>query len=523
MHTARGSNTKLVILIIVLVLVIIALGFLCVRYVLNGGGFDFGRNKAPVSSLPTQVAAYDARGRDVTSSVSITEGTARPDDVPEDADVTLLDISWVGKKAANYPFIITVSNDAFPNNDGLSVYHNANGQWELLGTYLIENHSVSFQTNSLSPFAFQVISSNPEPTPTPEPTPEPTPTATPEPTPEPIDYGMYNTVQVGEFVQANAIALNGAYVIAFVDDPNAEAPVADSNGVTFFDVNQDAGPYEAKFLVNYDGTKLITIDGEVIKGADGRYTIANPVVDGMVWTAVTSDTVSGAERFSLVNNDKYLNLDDKNENVILNNDDVKTRWLYGAVVPERGDSFTALSYQMGSDSYFVKEMSMPDEETPNVDGSAAVEQKLSFTVTKESDKAMKLVIFQNTASATTNTNNNANGNGPLTGLFILTGTPSAVEGLDATPIPTEDAPEEDLPVPVTPTPPPGGNTNPTPTPNTNPGQVDPVPGGDSGSESGGESASGTDSSGGNSGGDSGGESGGTTVTPEPVIDDASDT
>ena len=191
MHAARGSNWKLVVLIIVLVLVVAALGFLCVRYFM-GDGLDFdlmsflpSRSTAVVDeTLPTKVAAQDAKGKDISSKVSVTAGTLRPDTVEPDADVTLMDISWAGRGEANYPLIVTVSDNSFPDNDGLSVYHFNGASWDLLGTYLIENHSVSFQADSLSPFAFQVISSQPTPTPEPTATPEPTETPVPTETPE---------------------------------------------------------------------------------------------------------------------------------------------------------------------------------------------------------------------------------------------------------------------------------------------------------------------------------------------------
>ena len=241
----------------------------------------------------------------------------------------------------------------------------------------------------------------------------------------------------------------------------------------------------------------------------------------MVWTAVTSDMVNGAERFSLVNNSKYLNLDEQNENVVLNDDDVKTRWLYGAVVPDKGDSFTSMSYTMGTDTYFVKEMGMLDVETPDGEGNVAVNQEMSFTVTKETGEAMRLVVFQNSSAPGAVSDGNGN-NSTLSGLFILTGTPSAIEGLDATPIPTAEEEEEDLPVPIYTGGNSGGSTTPTPA-NTNPGHEDPV---NTGGNSGSDPASGTDSSGGNSGGNSGGDSGGSQNTPPPAtaapIEDASD-
>lgn len=436
MHAAPGSNWKLVVLILVIILVVAGLGFLAYTYFTGGfGGGAPERALTPAASdLPLQVAAYDSRGRAVSDSVAVTTGTLRPEVADADADLILADIAWVGKKDAHFPLILSVSDSSFTNNDGLSVYHYVNDQWQFLGTYLIEDNSVAFEVSSLSPFAFQVISSKPEPTATPEPTPTPVPTPTPEPTPVPIDYGQYDRVQVGEFPQANAITKGGVYLIAFVDDPNAEEAVTTDGDVTFFNIVEDQGPFPAAFLVNYDGKALSLVEGEVTKGADGRYTITSTIVEGMLWTAVTSDPYYGLERFSLVNNNKYLNLDDANENIVLDDNSGRTRWLYGAVVPASGASFTTMSYQIGEDTYFVQEMALVSAVTG--EGTDAG-KTLRFTASKESDTAKKLVIFQ-LANAQTGAAENGNGDSnTLSGLYILTGTPSAVEGLDATPAPTE--------------------------------------------------------------------------------------
>ena len=461
MHAARGSNWKLVVLILVLVLVVAILGFLCVHFFLNNSTPT--RTVTAGNDLPTQVAVYDARGKDVTDDISVTAGTLRPDSVDGSAEMTLIDVTWAGKKDLNFPVILTVTDSSFPNNDGLAVYHFADGAWQQSGPYLIEDHTVAFQVDSLSPFAFQVISSKPEPT------------ATPEPTPEPIDYGQYDRVQVGEFVQANAIAKDGVYVIAYVDDPDAEAAIAGEGDVTFFDIGQESGPYPADILINYNGTDLKIISGEVTKRADGRYVISTPVVEGMLWTAADSDPYMGHDRYALANNMKYLNLDDAHENVVLNDNALLTRWLYGAVMPEEGDSFTTMSYQISEDTYFIGEMAMVD--TVTGEGTDAG-QTLSFTVTSESDTAKKLVIFQSSiAQANGDSNSNNSDDNTLSGLYILTGTPAAVSGLDATPSPTD-----------------------TPAPNNN---ILPVENTSSGGNSGGS----------NTGGDNSGDNGTSSTTP----------
>ncbi len=391
MHSSRGANWKLWILIIVLVLVIVVLGFLCLRSFLTD-------TAEPVNTLPTQVAVQDATGKDVSDKLSIYSGTLRPDIADDDADLILMEISLTGKAADNGPFIITVSNDAFPDDDGLAVYHCANGSWELVGTYLIANNSVSFQVSSLSPFAFEVISANPEPTPTAEPTATPEPTQEPEE--EPVDYGLYDTLVQGEFTQADAMTENGSYIIAVVNDPDAADTESD---VTFFDpdaAEEDAAeeePITATVLLNYSGEELRTIEVEVEKDASGNYTIADDVVEGMLWTADSSDIVSGETRFALVNNENYLNLDDELENFVMDDNEVRTRWLYENVEPEDGDSFdefSTLSYWNDSVTYYASSMSMASETAEDPDTlESVVSELIRFTATDDPKQSLTFVLF----------------------------------------------------------------------------------------------------------------------------------
>ena len=421
MHSARGSNWKLWVLIVALVLVIAVLGVLCFKTFLNGR--TGAKPAQTVGTLSTQVAAQDAGGKDVSDKISVTQGTMRPDGVDADARLTLLDIEWTGKRAADMPLIITVSDKSFPDEDGLSVYHYTNGAWELIGTYLIVNNAVSFQVDSLSPFAFQVISSTPEPTPTPEPTATPEPTVTPEPTATPyvIDYGKFDKVQADVFVQVDSLSEDGAYVIAFVDDPHPGA-----TGITFFDTADADEPIMATVLLNYDGETLKTVKVEVKKDADGKYSIEEPVVEGMLFTAAPAEKYYGTMRFALASQKKFLNLDEKNENVVLDDNDVRTRWLYESVKPADGTEIHTLDYRIDSDTFYITAMEMAA--AVSGEGTEAG-QAIRFTSAKDSKDAMALVIFQAKAAKEAETPVN-------TGTLILTSTPAAAAGLDATPDPT---------------------------------------------------------------------------------------
>lgn len=479
-HHASGgsSNWKLWILVGVLVVVIVALAFLCIHFVLGGS--------APAASAPestvnisAQIAAQDANGKDVTKNLAITEGTMTPETDDPNAQFMLIDIAWAGKKDPVFPMIVTISDQSFTNDDGLAVYHYANGQWTLMGTYLIKNNSVSFQADSFSPFAFQVISANPPaPTATPEPTAEPTatpePTAEPTPTPVPVDYGKYDDEQEGIFLQMDELHKGKDYVIALIDTEN-EVDIPESDGVTFFGAEDDEKVYNAQILLHYDEEELTLVEAQVAQTKDGQYYILTPVVEGMLWNTEKEEYAYGADRFSLVNNGKYLNLDNPNENVVLDEDSGRTRWLYEEIERDGEDVYT-LTYRANLDRFFVKEMEMTAaeaEESENGDEEEAdAEETLTFTATATRKESMILHIFAiDTGEVETDV---------VSGTLVLTSTPAANAGLDATPVPTNTPGNSgggsNLPQPVTPTAVP--TTKPTTKPTTVPTAVptdEPVP------------------------------------------------
>jgi hypothetical protein len=432
-------------LVIALVVVVATVAFLLVNSLL--GGILLGGQSSDTTStgLATQVSVQDAKGKDVTDKVSIAEGTQRPDSVEADAELVLISTAWTGKRSVNTPVIVTVTDNRFTNEDGLAVYAYVDYAWQEIGTYLIVDHSVSFQVDELTNYAFQVISS--QPTPSPEPTPSPTPEPTPEPVVEEvIDYGTYSQVVEGLFIEANGMTQDGSYVIAVLDGTAA----ADDSGVTFFDANsEDESALTASALLNYDGEQLRTVEIEIGQTADGRYYIIDPVVEGMLWQAVDSDTVMSATRFALSNNEKFLNLDDDNANVILNDNADRTRWLYGAVEVSDGDDFNTLTYAVSPDLYYANELKMVETLDTETEGEQTTESSLTFTVTTDDEQALTFVIFRlstDTEDVDTDT---------VTGTLVLTTTPDSLTGLDATPEPTATATTGLTP---------STTTNPTPVP-----------------------------------------------------------
>jgi hypothetical protein len=413
-------------LIIALIVVVVAVAMLLISSVL-GGSLLGGTTSTVSNGLSTQVSVQDAKGKDVTDKVSVASSVQRPDTLADDDQVISLTTAWIGKRAVNTPVIITVTDSSFTNDDGLAVYTYTNYEWQLIGTYLIVNHSVSFQADELTSFAFQVISSQPEPTPSP--TPAPTPEPTPEPVVEVVDYGDYDEVQDGLFIQTNTMALNGSYVIAVITGDDAE-----DSDVTFFDANStDDDQITARVLLNYSGQELRTVDAEVGKTADGRYYMIDDVVDGMLWTAVASDTVKSAERFSLENHEKFLNLDEDNENVVMDENNERTRWLYETVDVEDGDDFNTLTYVVSPDTYYSEVLEMVAQalnESEAEGADADNKQVLQFTMTDDQDKAITVVLFQLSSSEETVSTD------VFTGTLVLTSTPSALDDLEATPRPT---------------------------------------------------------------------------------------
>lgn len=511
-HASGGSpNWKLWILVGVLVVVIVALAFLCINFVLGGGPTSA---PAPESTLniSTQIAAQDAGGKDVTKKLSITEGTMTPDIDDPNAQFVLLDIAWAGKKDPAFPMIVTVSDPSFPDDDGLAIYHYENGQWNLLGTYLIKNNSVSFQADSFSPFAFQVISSNPQPAltvnPTPEPTVEPEVTATPEPTaeptptPVPVDYGKYDEEQDGVYVQAGKLSEDKKYVIALIDTEN-EVELPDTNGVTFFGDDDDK-VYNAQILIHYDEDELRLVEAKVAKTDKDRFYILDPVVEGMLWTTENEDYAYGADRFSLVNNGKYLNLDDPNENVVLDEDKVRTRWLYEEIERDGKDVYT-LTYRANLDRFFVKEMAMTDAEADEADSESddaeeavSLEEILRITATAVRKESLVLHIFALDTEVETDL---------VSGTLVTSGTPTPTSTAAATATPKPTSSNSGATPTAVPTAKPTATAvptaKPTPVPTAEPTPVPTAEPDDPGTQTG----SGTNTGGSDSGSDSGTQNG----------------
>ncbi len=106
----------------------------------------------------TEVTAETADGTNVTGSLTITQGTQRPEEIPETSEVVLLDISWTDEEGMSEPLYITVSDPRFPDDSGVAVYHYGDaGRWDGLGAFKIVSNSVTFLATDLSPFAFQVL------------------------------------------------------------------------------------------------------------------------------------------------------------------------------------------------------------------------------------------------------------------------------------------------------------------------------------------------------------------------------
>lgn len=456
-RTASKSKWKVIVLVVILLVVIAALGILLwqlfgdeIQARLGGGG-----NEAPAvePGVVTDVKAEYGNGRNMGGSISVSQGTLRPADIPEDADVVLLDINWTSKKEMSEPLYITVTDPSFPDGDGLAVHHcDSAGQWELIGTYLIRDHAVTFLAESLSPFAFQVISSEPEPVATPEASPTPEPTATPEPTPTPtpapiqaVDYGAYTALQTGAFTMVNEMEDDETYVVALVSNlPEGAltAPVKedededeeDEDGPTISYVEApDAAPAAgetqdvvitptASVLMNLDGTNLGLTDMTLVQAEDGTWCLSGPITEGMLWKS-NRDAYKDERRFSLENNGSYLNLDEDDQNVVLDDNHVRTRWLIQSATLMNGAQITTLNYRNDSRFYVsqlakvaetlpggspaVTATQAPDGTTPETSSNgpvylgvaapadtSAIRETLRFTVSTDEGQALQLVLFK---------------------------------------------------------------------------------------------------------------------------------
>ncbi|MCD8321265.1 MAG: PT domain-containing protein [Oscillospiraceae bacterium] len=396
-QTRSHSHLRTWVIVAALAVVIVAVGVMAfMLYTDLRGSSDVAQT---ADGITATITAQDSSGNEVASKLTVTESTQRPDTVEEDEELLLLDLTWTGNKDASYPLVITITDSSFTNDDGLAVYHYADGEWELIGTYLIVNHSVSFPADSLSPFAFQVISSEPETTATPEPTVTPESTATSEPTPIStiIDYGTYDTIQEGLSVQMESIVADQSYILAVVDEATNIATV----------------------LINYDDTKLCTVDVDVAVTTDGIYYLTGDVVEGMLWTA-TADTYGGETRYSLSNNRVYLNLDEDNSNVVLDDNDVRTRWLFETITTEDGEETTVLTYMEDSTVYYVNAMYMATDTTEAEAAAGNTDQTdgLRFTVTTESGEALTFILFQVTDGVLDEST------GLISGILVATPTPA---------------------------------------------------------------------------------------------------
>lgn len=450
-HVARSapkqkSNSawKVWVLVGVLIIVLAALAFLLWQMfgaeITGSLGLGSGGGTADIApGIFTQVGAADQNSRNVAGNIAVTQGSQRPDDVDPEEELLLLDIAWTGKKELNEPLYLTVSDPSFTDGDGLAVHHynSTAGAWELIGTYVIAEQSVTFKVDSLSPFAFQVLSAEPEPviTPVPEITPEPT--ATPEPTPTPtpaplaaVDYGMYSEVQAGAYALAEKMEDHTPYVVALIpalpgveaEQPEETAEPESSGGVdfTYVEANEaapapveEAAPavetYIATVLFNVDGEQLSAVNMPLVQTDNGVWCLAGPVTAGMLWESY-SENFQGEIRYSLKNNDRYLNLDDSSANVILNDNKGPTRWLLETAEQENGTTINTITYR-NPDRYYVSALGMVGQTLVPAGGSQAtylggelagdgsvVSSVLQFTVTSEEKSAMQVVLFKQDGS-----------------------------------------------------------------------------------------------------------------------------
>lgn len=402
----RGGGWKIAVLVVVLLLVLGAMGYLL--WQLFGGQImdmiSGPKNTAAdiAPGITTQVSALDSTSSNMSGNLTVTQGEQRPEAVEPEDDVVLLDITWTGKKELTEPLYITVSDPSFSDGDGLAVHHFSHtGTWEKIGTYTIQDHSVTFMVDELSPFAFEIIPLGPPattaPSASPEPSVTPEPTATPEPTPAPIqaeDYGLYADVQEGVFAMAEQFDGKGKFVVALIKnlpeaaqdqpEPTADAAGDDTaeDGPVFTYVDAEDGSVGAEdmpeggqsvqpaqeqasayVLMNVDGKNLRIVEMPLVQAGDGTWCLGGPVTSGMVWTT-RGEYYASNTRYALLNNGSYLNLDDSNTNVLLNDNRVRTRWRIQTTEPSQGEGFDTLDYYIDGDRHYIGAMEMlPDELT----------------------------------------------------------------------------------------------------------------------------------------------------------------
>ena len=421
-----GGKWKTVLLVILLVVVLAAIAFLVWRLfgAQIMGLFDRGGKEAPpvaaevAPGITTQFTAEYENGKSISGDMSITESTKRPPaDLADSGDTTVVDVTWADNKAPEEPVYVTVSDPSFPNDEGLAVYSYTQdelvpdeGEWSQIGTYAIRNNSVTFRVEEPDAFALQVISAHPAPVDTPEPSdqPSPSPMPTPVATPAPvaaIDYGVYGEAQSGVFAEVDEIDDDEVYVIALVSGMPTEAGELSDEGVSDSgseagDITSDTGsdgssdggmtisyvdagtgaetvaapetgaaqaPAQsgpvASVLLNIDGSSMRTVDVNMFQADDGTWCLdGSALTAGMLWTS-NMDYYSSGYRYSLENNDAYINLGDNSESFILNDNHIRTRFLIEDVEKDDGSTVRTLTY--GDDgTHYINSMEMiPDAVT----------------------------------------------------------------------------------------------------------------------------------------------------------------
>lgn len=395
-----------------------------------------GQNNPPAAEvgdgITTQVTAEYENGKSLSKNMTVTEGTERPEELADSEDAILLDVQWTGGKAPAEPIYITVSDPSFPDDEGLAVYNftedgtgTGGGEWTLVGNYAIRDHSVTFRTEDPSALALSILRAEPSPSPTPmitmpPATPTPAPSITPSPTPAPVkvvDYGGYSEEQSGVFAQVQEIEDENVYVMAVVRNmPAGSSETANSseNGgetgtegttdtgestegsedgmtISYVDANETgtpvpetaapaasaapAGEYTgpvASVLINLDGTNMRTMDMHMFQAEDGTWCLDGQITAGMLWTS-NRDIYGGESRYSLCNNEAYLNLADDGQTMILNDNSVKTRFLIENAEMADGTELQTITYA-DSGRHYINSMEMTTdtitaEDFPAVDES----------------------------------------------------------------------------------------------------------------------------------------------------------
>lgn len=173
------------------------------------------------------------------------------------------------------------------------------------------------------------------------------------------DYGQYCTELTKTFIQGETINLSGTYIFAMVDKQ-----ALDSSG---------SSTVEAAVLTNYGNFKLALVPAELVREPNASLRLSSAVVDGMLWNAITYDLYYGVERYSLVNNGVYLNIDGNTGILQLDNDGYRTRWKMTTL----SDKYPTLEYAIDKSLYYLSSagLLMPT--------STVVLETLSATQNKE--------------------------------------------------------------------------------------------------------------------------------------------